>query len=71
MCFAGDDEGEIKIWDKRESGLKPIYKTKKNEDFISDMITNEYKQYLVCSSGDGSLTTIDFNNRYDLMRFFH
>lgn len=33
------------------------------------MITNESKQYLVCSSGDGSLTTIDLNNRYDLLRY--
>lgn len=39
---------------------------KKNEDYISDILTNESKQYLVCSSGDGSLTTIDLQNRYDL-----
>lgn len=61
----GDDEGVIKIWDKRESGVKPIYKTKKNEDYISDMLTNESNQYLLCSSGDGSLTTINLQNRYN------
>lgn len=65
MSVLGDDEGEIKIWDKREKKPKPFYKTKKNEDYISDMLTDEYKQYLLCSSGDGSLTTIDFRNRYN------
>lgn len=65
---SGDDEGTVKIWDRRESGVKPIYKTKKNEDYISDMLINESKQYLLCSSGDGSLTTIDFQTRYD---FYH
>lgn len=41
----------------------PIYKTKKNEDYISDMVTNESRKYLLCSSGDGSLTTIDLEKR--------
>lgn len=61
--FVGDDDGTVKIWDLRENGGKPIYKTKKNEDYISDMITNDAKKYLLCSSGDGSLTTIDLQNR--------
>lgn len=65
IYILGDDEGVIKIWDKRESSVNPIYKVKKNEDYISDMVTNESKQYLLCSSGDGSLTTIDLQNRYD------
>lgn len=65
LYILGDDEGVIKIWDKREIGHKPIYKTKKNEDYISDMLTNESKQYLVCSSGDGSLTSIDLQNRQE------
>lgn len=60
----GDDEGVVNIWDRREKSVKPIYKTKKNYEYISDMVTNESKQYLLCSSGDGSLTSIDFQNRY-------
>lgn len=32
------------------------------------MLTNEYKQYLLCSSGDGSLTTIDLHNRKVFMQ---
>lgn len=62
--FPGDDDGEIKLWDSRvKINKKSIFRLKKNEDFISDLITNENQQYLVCSSGDGSLTTIDLRNR--------
>ncbi|KAJ8950538.1 hypothetical protein NQ314_007847 [Rhamnusium bicolor] len=60
----GDDDGTVKIWDMREKDDHPIYKTKKNEDYISDMVTNESKKFLFCASGDGSLTTIDLHNRY-------
>ncbi|XP_050297333.1 WD repeat-containing protein 55 homolog [Anthonomus grandis grandis] len=68
-CFAtGDDDGTIKLWDQRQNGDKPIYKTKKNEDYITDMITNESHKYLVCSSGDGSLTTIDLEKRSVFMQ---
>ncbi|XP_018578500.1 WD repeat-containing protein 55 homolog [Anoplophora glabripennis] len=63
MFSTGDDDGVVKIWDVRERDEKPIYKTKKNEDYISDMITDESKKYLLCSSGDGSLTTINLQNR--------
>ncbi|XP_056644273.1 WD repeat-containing protein 55 homolog [Diorhabda sublineata] len=59
----GDDDGTIKLWDLREKSDKQIYKTKKNEDYISDMVTNEPKKYLVCSSGDGSIISIDLQNR--------
>ncbi|KAG5898965.1 hypothetical protein JTB14_004684 [Gonioctena quinquepunctata] len=63
LFSTGDDDGTIKIWDMRERGNKQIYKTKKNEDYISDMITNDSKKYLICSSGDGSITSIDLQNR--------
>nr|CAH7729861.1 unnamed protein product [Callosobruchus chinensis] len=64
----GDDDGTIKLWDLREKGDTQIWKTRKNEDYISDISTNESKQYLVCSSGDGSLTTIDLKNRSVFMQ---
>lgn len=47
----------------REKGDKQIYKTKKNEDYISDIATDQSHKYLLCSSGDGSLTTIDLEKR--------
>lgn len=40
-----------------------MFSLKKNEDYISDMLTNEEQKLLVCSSGDGSLTTIDLGER--------
>lgn len=45
-----------------------MFSLKKNEDYISDMITNEQQRHLVCSSGDGSLTTIDLGERRLLMQ---
>ncbi|RZC40826.1 WD40 domain containing protein [Asbolus verrucosus] len=63
LFATGDDEGCVKLWDLRQNVPNPIYKTKKNEDYISDLITHDSKNYLLCSSGDGSLTTIDLRNR--------
>ena len=63
LFATGDDDGCVKLWDLRQNSPGPVYKTKKNEDYISDMVTNERKNFLLCSSGDGSLTTIDLNNR--------
>lgn len=59
----GDDSGVVKLWDLRKKQQKPVFSLKKNEDFISDIITNEQQKHLVCSSGDGSLTTIDLAER--------
>lgn len=64
LLASGDDDGVIKLWDLREKNDKFIFSVKKNEDYISDIITNEEKKVLLCSSGDGSLTTIDLINRY-------
>lgn len=59
----GDDDGCVKLWDLRIKTDSQVYKTKKNEEYISDMVTNEAQTFLLCSSGDGSLTTIDLRNR--------
>ncbi|KAL1501668.1 hypothetical protein ABEB36_006958 [Hypothenemus hampei] len=68
LFATGDDDGLIKLWDLRQNGDTPIYKTRKNEDYISDMVTNESHQFLLCSSGDGSLTTIDLTKRCIFMQ---
>ncbi|CAH1957467.1 unnamed protein product [Acanthoscelides obtectus] len=64
----GDDDGMLKLWDLREKKDTQQWKTKKNTDYISDIITNDSRQYLVYSSGDGSLTTIDLKNRSVFMQ---
>ncbi|CAH1117488.1 unnamed protein product [Phaedon cochleariae] len=63
LFSTGDDDGTVKLWDLRQKDDRQIYNTKKNEDFISDIITDESRKYLICSSGDGSLTSIDLRNR--------
>ncbi|KAL3281159.1 hypothetical protein HHI36_004377 [Cryptolaemus montrouzieri] len=68
LFATGDDNGCIRLWDLRVNGTQQIYKAKKNEDYISDIITNEDEKYLLCSSGDGSLTTFDLQNRKFLMQ---
>lgn len=65
--LVGDDDGTIKLWDLRTKQQSSIFSLKKNEDYISDMITNEQRKHLVCSSGDGSLTTIDIGGRYSAL----
>ncbi|XP_030748099.1 WD repeat-containing protein 55 homolog [Sitophilus oryzae] len=62
MFATGDDDGTIKLWDSRQKD-GPIYKTKRNEDYISDIVTDEAHRYLLCSSGDGSLTTLNLEKR--------
>ncbi|KAL6426158.1 hypothetical protein ACFW04_009013 [Cataglyphis niger] len=59
----GDDDGVVKLWDLRQKGNEPIFSIKKVEDYISAMITNRDAKYLVCSSGDGCLTTLNIPER--------
>lgn len=63
LIATGDDDGTVKLWDLRRKQNACIFSLKKNEDYISDIITNEQQRHLVCSSGDGSLTTIDLGER--------
>ncbi|KAF5288911.1 hypothetical protein FQA39_LY03790 [Lamprigera yunnana] len=64
LFATGDDDGVIKLWDLRvKKKDKAIFSLKKNSDYISHIITNDSLQYLVCSSGDGALTTIDLQKR--------
>lgn len=57
----GDDDGVLKMWDLRQK--EPVFKLKEVEDFISCIITNDQKKYLLMTSGDGYLTTINLPQR--------
>ncbi|KAB0797946.1 hypothetical protein PPYR_08939 [Photinus pyralis] len=68
LFATGDDDGVVKLWDLRVNTDKSIFMLKKNEDYISDIVTNESLQYLLCASGDGCLTTIDLRQRQFFMQ---
>ena len=59
LFATGDDDGTVKLWDVREKDSRPIFALKEVEDYISSIITNNQKKLLLCSSGDGYLTTIN------------
>ncbi|XP_034949790.1 WD repeat-containing protein 55 homolog [Chelonus insularis] len=59
----GDDSGTVKLWDLRQNNNKPTFSIKEVNDYISSMITNEEKKYLICASGDGSLLTLDIRSK--------
>lgn len=64
LFATGDDNGTVKLWDLRINDDKSVFSLKKNEDYISDIVTHSDEKYLFCSSGDGSITTIDLRGRY-------
>ncbi|KAK6637781.1 hypothetical protein RUM44_008203 [Polyplax serrata] len=61
VICTGDEEGTIKVWDIRRD--TPVMSFKKMEDFVSDIITNDAKKFLVCSSGDGTITSFNMSTK--------
>ncbi|XP_035781152.1 WD repeat-containing protein 55 homolog [Anopheles albimanus] len=58
----GDDDGVLKMWDVRQKDA--VFKLKPVEDFISAILSNaEQQKYLLMTSGDGFLTTINIAQR--------
>ncbi|EEB12435.1 WD-repeat protein, putative [Pediculus humanus corporis] len=66
IICTGDEEGTVKVWDIRRN--KPVMSFKKMEDFVSDMVTNEAKKVLVCSSGDGTITSFNISSKKMLIQ---
>lgn len=58
----GDDDGTLKLWDVRQKDA--VFSLKPVEDFISSILTCQQQQkYLLLTSGDGFLTTINIAQR--------
>ncbi|KAL7051075.1 hypothetical protein ACKWTF_004321 [Chironomus riparius] len=63
LIVTGDDEGTIKLWDLRNRGSDPVFSIKEVEDYISSITTNNQKRLLVCTSGDGLMTTLNIASK--------
>lgn len=59
LIASGDDEGTVRLWDSRIKGTEPVFSLKEVEDYISCIVTNNHKKLLVCTSGDGYMTTLN------------
>jgi WD40 repeat protein len=51
----------LSVWDIRKNN--PICSLKEMDDYVSCMATTEAQKYLVCTSGDGTITSLDLRNR--------
>lgn len=61
LLASGDDNGTVKLWDIRKNS--PICSLKEMDDYVGCMATTEVQKYLVCTSGDGTITSLDLRNR--------
>ncbi|XP_047003608.1 WD repeat-containing protein 55 homolog [Schistocerca americana] len=61
LFASGDESGTVKVWDVRRSD--PVFSIKETDDYVTSMITNEDKQFLVYSSGEGTITSVNLRSR--------
>lgn len=61
--MVGDEDGMVKLWDRREKEDQPIFSLKEVDDYISCILTNNAKKTLLITSGDGYLTAINIGAR--------
>ncbi|XP_071951859.1 WD repeat-containing protein 55-like [Antedon mediterranea] len=57
----GDDNGVVQMWDTRKQ--QSIITFKQNEDYISDMATDNDNRILLATSGDGTLSAFNVRRR--------
>ncbi|XP_059141792.1 WD repeat-containing protein 55-like [Physella acuta] len=57
----GDDDGVLKVWDMRTKTC--TMEMKECEDFISDMIVDDDKKFLIAASGEGTLTSFNIRRK--------
>lgn len=63
LIASGDDDGTVRMWDLRVKESAPVFSLKEVEDYVSCIITNNQKKMLVCTSGDGYLTTLNIRSK--------
>jgi WD40 repeat protein len=61
LIFSGDEDGVIKIWDQRQP--EKVKEISENDDFISAFAVNADRGTLLATSGDQTLTVVDFGGR--------
>jgi hypothetical protein len=60
LRIRGVTEMLLAVWDIRKSN--PIWSLKEMDDYVSCMVTTEAQKYLVCTSGEGTVTSVDLRN---------
>ena len=60
LCSRGVIETLLAVWDLRKN--TPIWSLKEMDEYVSCMVTTEAQKYLVCTSGEGTVTSIDLRN---------
>ncbi|KAJ8865910.1 hypothetical protein PR048_033433 [Dryococelus australis] len=61
MFTSGDEAGTVKLWDLRKK--EAVFSLKEMEDYVSKMATTEARRHVVCTSGEGTLTSINLSTR--------
>lgn len=61
LVVTGDEAGRIKLWDIRKR--EPIFSLKEMEDYVSSIVSTEAKRYVVCTCGDGTITSFNLGTR--------
>ncbi|XP_063239786.1 WD repeat-containing protein 55 homolog [Bacillus rossius redtenbacheri] len=61
MFTSGDEAGTVKLWDLRKPGA--VFSLKEMDDYVSKMVTTDSRRHVVCSSGEGTLTSINLSSR--------
>ncbi|RZF48543.1 hypothetical protein LSTR_LSTR011158 [Laodelphax striatellus] len=57
LFATGDEDGAVKLWDIRHE--QPILSVHKVKDYISSIVTNASRRYLACTTGEGTVVSIN------------
>ncbi|XP_065202910.1 WD repeat-containing protein 55 homolog isoform X2 [Planococcus citri] len=61
LFSTGDDEGHVKLWDKRRR--EQVFSLKVGADYVSSLKCLDEASTLVCTAGDGVVSVINMNSR--------